>query len=393
MQKRKIVRRGFIFFLLFLISSYAIAQIFPEDPTRGGDLFVSKGCLACHSIRGKGGKLGPDLGNVDLGSSQLDLVAKIWNHTPAMIEGMEKEKISKPALTGEEFGEISSYLYFLRFVDEPGNAVRGGAVFSEKGCQFCHRVSGRSKDGAPGLDEFRQNLSPVFLSQAIWNHSLDMIARMVEIGMKWPTFRDAEMTDLLAYIKTNARGGEEPAFFRPGNPKQGRTVFASKGCLRCHFVYGEGAREGVDLGKAARSLYTSAGSIASSLWNKGPTVLVKMAKQESGIVTFTPKEMADLLAYLYFLRFVDEPGNPANGKRFFTEMACSQCHGLDGNRGRLMYIELSKYEDAPQSEIVASIWNHNMEIRKAIGEQGIPWPTFNKGEMSDLLEFLRSSKK
>jgi cytochrome c2 len=201
------------------------------------------------------------------------------------------------------------------------------------------------------------------------------------------------MTDLLEYIKANARGGEEPAFFRPGNPKEGKRVFTAKGCYRCHYIYGEGAGDGIDLGKVARTFYSSANSIASSLWNKGPTVLVKMAKTESRIVTFSPKEMADLLAYLYFLHFVDEPGNVSNGKRLFSEMGCSQCHGLDGKRGRLMYIDISKYESAPQTEIVASIWNHSMEIRKAIGEQGIPWPSFNKGEMADLLEYLQSPKK
>jgi len=52
------------------------------------------------------------------------------------------------------------------------------------------------------------------------------------------------------------------------------------------------------------------------MWNKGPTVLAKMAQTQAGIPKFTPKEMADLLAYLYFLHFIDEPGNPAMGKRF-----------------------------------------------------------------------------
>jgi hypothetical protein len=51
------------------------------------------------------------------------------------------------------------------------------------------------------------------------------------------------------------------------------------------------------------------------MWNKGPTVLAKMAQTQTGIPKFTPKEMADLIAYLYFLHFIDEPYNPVTGKK------------------------------------------------------------------------------
>ncbi len=49
-----------------------------------------------------------------------------------------------------------------------------------------------------------------------------------------------------------------------------------------------------------------------------------------------------------------------------------------------MYIELSKYQNSAQTAIVEDIWNHNVEIRKAMGAQGIPWPQLKKGEMADL---------
>ena len=59
-----------------------------------------------------------------------------------------------------------------------------------------------------------------------------------------------------------------------------------------------------------------------------------------------------------------------------------------------MNIDLSKYQKADNPiQIVAGIWNHSTEIMKAIGEKGIPWPRFRKGEMADLLEFIRSPKK
>jgi cytochrome c2 len=130
------------------------------------------------------------------------------------------------------------------------------------------------------------------------------------------------------------------------------------------------------------------------MWNKGPAVLSKMSQTQMGIPKFTPKEMADLIAYLYFLHFTDEPGNPANGKKIFSEFGCSKCHGLDGKPGEWMTIDLSKYQKAANlMEMVAGIWNHSTEIEKAMREKGISWPRFKKGELADLLEFIRTPKK
>ncbi len=393
MNNMALMSRGTIAILLFVLTPFAFGQVIPEDPARGGQLFISKGCAKCHALNGGGGKTGPDLGKVDLGDTRLNLAAKIWNHTPAMIVEMESSGMIKPTLTGQELAELSAYLYFLRFFDEPGNPAKGKYVFSEKGCSFCHPSSGKGKGGASGLDGFPRNASPAFLSQAIWNHCLDMIVRMVEIGLKWAQFHEKEMMDLLEYIKTNAKGAEEPAFFKLGNPKEGKEVFTSKGCIQCHSIRGEGAQGGVDLGKTAGTFYTSLTEIASSMWNKGPAVLVRIAQTQCGIPKFTSKEITDLLAYLYSLHFTDEPGNRANGERIFSSIGCSQCHGPDRKPGKLVYIDLSKYETTAEMEIVASMWNHSREIQKAVGEQNMPWPRFENGEMADLLEFIRTPKK
>jgi len=385
---------GILILLLFLLNSPVFSQPLPEDPARGSRLFVSKGCVRCHAFKGEGGKIGPDFGRVELGNTQLDMAAKLWNHIPSMNVGMERAKIIKPNLTGNEFTEISAYLYFLKFFDEPGDANRGRSIFGEKGCGTCHPLTGKGKEGEPGLDQFPQNISPVFLTQSIWNHGPVMIAHMVKLGMKWPLFEGTEMMDLLEYLKLNTRGAKETAFITPGNPREGKQVFAAKGCIKCHAVRGEGGKQAEDLGKRAKTLYKSLTQIASIMWNKGPSVLGKMSQTQTGIPKFTPKEMADLIAYLYFLHFIDEPGNPANGKKIFSEFGCSKCHGLDGKPGDWMTIDLSKYQKAVNPmEMVAGIWNHSTEIEKAMREKGISWPRFKKGELADLLEFIRTPKK
>jgi cytochrome c len=391
MERNRIIKRGMVIILLFFSGSVAFAEILPEDPTRGEQLFVNKGCVRCHDVSGEGSKIGPDLVKKDLGDTPLELAAKLWNHTPSMVLGMEGTRMIKPALTRQEFNDLSVYLYFLRFSDGRGNPVRGRTVFSEKGCHLCHPFAGKGRQDELGFVEFPRNISPIFLSKG--NHSLAMIARMAQIGMKWPKFRETEMMDLFEYIKVKAKGADDPAFFRPGNPKEGKQIFNTRGCDKCHSIRGEGAKGGVDLGKEARAFRTSLTEIASSMWNKGPTILAKMAQAQSGIPKLTSKETVDLFAYLYFLSFTDEPGSIMNGKILFSEMRCTECHGQDWKRGRLSYIDHSKYQAISKTDLVASIWNHSLEIKKAAKEGQLPWPLIGKREMADLVEYILAPQR
>ena len=394
MRSRALFVLGVMIFIS-LLSLSAFAQAFlPEDPTKGARLFVSKGCVKCHALKGDGGKVGPDLGRIDLGDTQLELASKLTNHIPSMLVGMERARVVKPSLTGDEFTEIAAYLYLIKFFDEPGNATRGRYLFTEKGCHICHSLSGKGKEGAPGLDQFPQNISPIFLSQAIWNHGPDMIAQMVKLGIKWPEFKNTEMMDLLEYIKANAKGVKEIAYITPGSPNRGKQTFAAKGCIQCHAIRGEGGTGGGDLAKKAKTFYKSLTQVSSIMWNKGPTVLAKMGQTPSGIPKFSPKEMADLITFLYFLHFTDEPGTPARGKKIFAELGCSKCHPSDGKQGEMTNIDLSKYQKMLNPmEIVAGVWNHSSEIEKAMKDKGMLWPRLKRGEMADLLEFIRNPKK
>jgi hypothetical protein len=104
--------------------------------------------------------------------------------------------------------------------------------------------------------------------------------------------------------------------------------------------------------------------------------------------------MADLLTYLYFLHFVDDPGNSNRGKRLFSELGCARCHGLDGKPGDIMHIDLSSYQKAGNPmEFVTGMWNHSSRIESAMKEKGIRWPRFRKGDLPDLLEFVRTWKR
>jgi len=71
----------------------------PMDPERGRRLFVEKGCVACHAVRGIGGDLGPTLNASDMPRpmNAFEFAARMWRGAQAMT-----------ALQEELLGEVIS---------------------------------------------------------------------------------------------------------------------------------------------------------------------------------------------------------------------------------------------------------------------------------------------
>ena len=74
--------------------SLGAAADFSADSARGRQLFETLSCVQCHSVNGKGGSIGPDLGRiVDRGFTPASLAATMWNHAPAMWAAMRQQGI------------------------------------------------------------------------------------------------------------------------------------------------------------------------------------------------------------------------------------------------------------------------------------------------------------
>ncbi|MBI4560665.1 MAG: c-type cytochrome [Candidatus Rokubacteria bacterium] len=89
----------------------------PADRTRGRAVFVSKGCVRCHSIKGKGGTVGPDLARSEAVLSPVEAARLMWNHAPFMETRMKELGISWPLFEGNEMVDLLGYLASL-----PGGA-------------------------------------------------------------------------------------------------------------------------------------------------------------------------------------------------------------------------------------------------------------------------------
>jgi len=181
----------------------------PGNPQRGEKLFRVKRCAECHSIDGRGSKVGPNL-QATLKGSLMTIAGAMWNHGPKMWAKMAERGIAVPSLTTEEMSDLTSYLYFLQFVDSPGVAARGRVVYQEKRCGKCHTLPGIGGTVGPDLTAAEKLKTPLEVVTEMWNHASTMEQKMLEESVEWPVFKGGEMADLMAYL-LSIRKGAEPA--------------------------------------------------------------------------------------------------------------------------------------------------------------------------------------
>jgi cytochrome c2 len=367
----------------------------PTNPALGSKLFVEKRCDQCHSVRGHGAKFAPDLARIQTGATFLDIAADMWNHSPRMEEEFVKLGFVRPELSPDDVSALISFLYLLNFFDEQGEVQAGEALFRTKGCSSCHQVGGANGDLAgPDLNHFAEYRSSVFIVTALWNRLKDMKAMQDRRGIHYPNFSGKELTHLIAYIRDEGSKASELSYWRyirPGNPKKGAMLFLDKGCADCHSASsGAEAKVGPDL--QTKELWGSLTAIGSTLWNHGPA----MWEQAQGkLPEFEPKEMLDLLIYLYFIKYVDPPGNPVVGKKLFEERSCSDCHtvGQGDSTGPDM---LTLWGGRTPADIVSQMWNHSGKMVEMVQEEDRAWPRLEDKELADLLAYVeqqRAAKK
>lgn len=361
-----------------------------QDPLAGARVFGTKGCSKCHSVNGVGGKIGPDLARIARPRTFYDLAADMWNHLQRMTARMQELGIARPRLDARETADLVGFLFTLNYFDAPGNPEAGRKLFTEKRCVICHTYGGVGGVVGPTLDHLSQFRSPIYVASAMWNHGPQMAERMKERGIERPAFTGNDLRDLIAYLAPGTAGPEEgPVYALPGRPEAGRQLFAAKRCIECHAVGGVGGRVGPDL--VARGVRQSPVEFATTIWNKAPAMAAAMKPRNITLPQLSPGEMADIVAYLYSVRYFGNAGNIANGWTVATQKGCLNCHGVAGERGKPAG-DLSKVRglDSPAAAL-ASLWNHAAVTPPSVtGGQKWEWPLFKPQEMADLIALLQS---
>lgn len=334
--------------------------------------------------------MGPDLGRDDGWDDIMHFAGSLWNHTPAMLEKMQERGIERPAITPEEMSSLAAYVFFAKFRSAGGNVARGGELFKERQCSTCHQLAGRGGTVAPRLDELKEYVSTFFLAQALWNHGPQMAQKMTEIKVERPRLEPGDVSDLVAFIRGEAgpAGPMELAYAQSGSPQAGKAVFRDKGCSNCHAVAGSGGSIGPDLGKHRPRANVS--EIAGALWNHGPQMWAKMKERGVSFPRMNEREMADLLAYLYFLQVMGEGGDASKGSQLVTQKSCAQCHAFGGDGPRIGP-DLAK-SDAVRSPIlwISEMWNHAPRMQQRMREAQVAWPRFEDDEMRDIVAYVKA---
>lgn len=348
--------------------------LLPGNIKSGWKVLNQKKCLRCHAIWGEGGKGGPDLGSLSGAYvSPVHLVALMWNHWPQMWGKISAQRIPIEKITKEEMADLFAFLHFIRYTDEPGDAQKGKALVDEKACARCHTLKEGTRED---LTRWASYTHPILWAQMMWNHAPQMEEAARRRGIPRATFKGNEMVDLIAYIRSlNPRA--EKVYLSPGDPEVGGKKFGQRGCSQCH-----GPNGPLDLSKK-KGFPTTLGQLAGMMWNHSAQMWREMEEKGLERPTLSPQDMSDIVAYLFSIRYFDEPGNAERGKNLFSQKGCKLCH-KKGTETDLAHLK-GKLSPIFMAQLM---WNHGPQMLERMQKAKISWRKIEGKEMADLMEYL-----
>ncbi len=99
--------------------------------------------------------------------------------------------------------------------------------------------------------------------------------------------------------------------------------------------------------------------------------------------------MADVIAFLYYLRFYEEDGDLQEGELVFSRKGCANCHAGAGRAAIAPHLAGSEAVRTPLS-LATAMWNHAPAMYDRIQSERVDWPRFEAEEMRDLSAYLRN---
>ena len=85
----------------------------PMDSHRGRELFFDKGCIACHSVNGVGGMIGPSLNAADMPQpmNAFEFAARMWRGASAMTQMQEELMGEVISLSGQDLADLVAFTH------------------------------------------------------------------------------------------------------------------------------------------------------------------------------------------------------------------------------------------------------------------------------------------
>jgi cytochrome c2 len=347
------------------LAAVAAAAVTVGHAERGAELFKSQKCVTCHSIKGEGGKLAPDLGRLGgKGWTPDAMAALMWNHAPQMWEAMDKAGVAPPKISRTDAADLFAYFYAARAFEKPGDAGRGRALFANKGCAECHSLAAGSKGNAPSVLSWESVGDPIELARQMWNHAPKMRAAMEAKKMKVPTITGAEMNDMVVYLSSLPQMRGRPAQFSPASAETGEMLLEAKGCKGCHTGANSFER---------KQVFETAADFTAAMWNHSGQM-----KQD---IQLRSEEMKRIAGYVWSQQVSSAQGSPGRGAKVFDSKGCAGCHS-GGKQPKV----------ANAFEVVSGLWSHGPTMLKQVQSQGKSWPRLDTAQMTDLVAHLAQAR-
>src|SRR5438270_12177464 len=90
----------------------AVEPVVSGDSSRGKKIFEEEQCIRCHSVNGRGGKMGADFSVVVSRSyTPAHLATTMWNHAPVIWGAMDAAGLKRPKLSAGGAADLFAYLY------------------------------------------------------------------------------------------------------------------------------------------------------------------------------------------------------------------------------------------------------------------------------------------
>ena len=381
---------AFLLFYAWKSNAIYYSTFLVGDPHDGAHVFREKGCGQCHAVNQAGTGTAPDLGFRQEARGTLhQLVTEMWNHAPEMWKQMDEHQISYPSFSPHEMADLFAYLYTARYLDEPGDATKGWLLFTQKGCIQCHSTQEGGGAPIPDLKSLPPVVTPIFWAQTMWNHAPVMEAHMQQKKLSWPKFSNGEMNDLLAFVKRARAGEQREAELLPADPRRGRRLFREKACVECHTAEDEGGDTGPNF-NAEQTRASTLTEMAGQMWNHSPEMWQAMKAKGIERPVFEGQEMADLIAYLYSVRYFELGGNPDTGRQRFAERSCARCHGEEATGGEHGPNLRGGSVPVTPVTLARALWHHGPRIYQRTQELGMDWPTLEENDLGHLMAFLNA---
>ena len=358
-------------------------RLLPGGAKRGAEVFLTQNCVACHSIRGMGGKVGPDLGRI-IGRNYTPswLASVMWNHAPEMWSAMEERGVVKPVLTESQAADLFAYFHSIRYFEPPGDAGRGKRAFARKRCADCHGLSAPIAGGGPAVSTWRSLTAPILLAQEMWNHTSEMKQAMARRAFQWPELTSQELTDILVYLQNAPLTGGRAGEFELDAVGNGEALLRERGCVNCHRG---------NLSLQARRTGRTLTDFAIAMWNHAPRMWEYGRSAGHTPARLNGDDMREIVAYVWYVQLFAEPGDVTAGRKVFQKKGCATCHDNAPGEAPDLHTMLASREHPVRPFSMASIlWRHGPAMLKQMRVKNLRWPQFSGPEMVDLLAYLNS---